>query len=290
MKRFVVVAAVSALGLSSSSCGKPAEAPTGIEDLTRFIWDRFDAPDDAGLRATQELEIQEAMANLDAELANLETPLTVDTPFKNVLEDLDEERVASLEGMAERTDKMSLAQGLVIADVITGCTLEQLENLTLATNSEEIHPGVYESYSKVFDDDDQVQAFDDGEVDTLAWRTTYGAQPVPGSAYEATTRIGYRRVKPNENAQFGDVLISRVHLPEPAVFSEGADSSFFDLDFQFETYHERDDQIIHFYPMWRRMKLGIVDSSQDAFITFSLDNMVEWDKQLEKSCAEGFAD
>ncbi|MDP2343039.1 MAG: hypothetical protein Q8O67_18935 [Deltaproteobacteria bacterium] len=286
MKRAALVV-VAVIGCSSSCiCAAPAPAPEGLEDLARFIWDRFEIKEDTDV-ALQDQELHAAFINLDEELAKLE--VDDDTPFKSVLQDIDQDRVKDLEGMADRSDKIGLAQGLVVANIVH-CTLEQNENITLSEKSAEIHGDVYTKYEKEFDDD--IGPFDDGDSDQIFWRLNYtiGSPPV-GSPYSAETRAAARRVKAidDETSPFGDLFLTRVHLPQPAEF-EG-DGSQFDLDFQLETYHQREDgNLIHFYAMWRRMVLGPVDSSQEIFINTSLDGMVDWDKETEVACGDGRAD
>ena len=284
----VVVVVVAAVSFPGCIFAAPAPAPEGLEDLSRFIWDRFEIKADTDV-ALQDQELHAAFINLDKELQALEVPVDDDTPFKSVLADIEEERIKDLEGMEGRSDRIALAQGLVVANIVH-CTLEQNENLTLSEKSAEIHGDIYETYEKEFDDD--IQPFDDGDVDQIFWRLSYriGSPPV-GSPYAAQTRAGARRVKAIDDdvSPFGDLFITRVHLPEPAVFD--GEGSEFDLDFQIETYHQREDgNLVHFYAMWRRMVLGPVDSSQEVFINTSLDGMVDWDKETEVACGDGRAD
>lgn len=287
MKR-ITAAIVVVLGLACSSCifVAPAPAPEGLEDLARFIWDRFDIKADTDV-GVQDHELHEAVINLDKELADLN--VDDDTPFKSVLEDLEEDRVKDLEGMADRSDRIGLAQGMVAGNIVH-CTMKQTENLALSEKSKEIHPDVYSEYEKTFDDD--IESFADGTTDQIFWRLDYAIdEPPVGNPYSAQARAGARRVKAVDDtiSPFGDVFLTRVHLPQPAVF-EGEGSQF-DLDFQLETYFQREDgNLIHFYVMWRHMVLGPVDSSQDIFINASLDGMIDWDKETELACADGRAD
>ena len=71
MKR-ITAAIVVVVGLACSSCifVAPAPAPEGLEDLARFIWDRFDIKADTDV-GVQDHELHEAVINLDKELADL---------------------------------------------------------------------------------------------------------------------------------------------------------------------------------------------------------------------------
>lgn len=289
LPRIASVVVVAGVVVAGSGCifAKPAAAPKGIEDLTRFILDRFEIKEDTDVEL-QDAELREAFINLNAELEAQE--VAVDKPFKNVLDDLDKKHVQDLEGMTdEKLEKLGLAQGLVIADVIR-CTMKQNENLMLSQKSAELRPDVYAEYEKIFDED--IQPYADGAKDQLLWNVDYTLNDPPvGSAYSAVARGGARRVQglDDDTSPFGDLLITRVHLPEPAVF-EGEGSEF-SLDFQLETYHTNaDGHLLHLYANWRRMKLGPVDSSQEVFINTSLDGMVDWDKDTEAACADGRAD
>jgi hypothetical protein len=293
MKRFHVSALVVAVVVGASGSGcifvKPAGAPDSIEGITRFILDRFEIKEDTDV-ALQDEELHGAFIKLDEALRDLPQPLDEDHPFKDVLEDLEPEHVDDLEGMDDDAlDDLGLAQGLVIADIVH-CSFEQNQNLMLSQKSAEIHPDVYEEYSKEFDED--VDPYAEGDKDQLFWSLDYSLKDPPvGSAYSAVARGGARRVKniDDEKSPFGDVLITRVHLPEPAVF-EGEGSEF-TLDFQLETYHKNSDgDLVHLYANWRRMKLGPVDSSQEVFINTSLDGMVDWDTEIDAACADGTAD
>ncbi len=293
MKRFHVsvfcCASVVVSGLGSSGCifAKPAEAPEGLEDLTRFILDRFEIKEDTDVEV-QDAELREAFINLNAELEK--QAVSEEKPFKNVLDDLEDKHVKDLEGMTEaKLEKLGLAQGLVIADVVH-CTFKQNQNLMLGQKSPDIHPDVYAEYDKVFDED--TSAYAGGDTNQLFWDLSYKLKDPPvGSAYSAVARGGARRIKAldDETSPFGDLLVTRVHLPEPAVF-EGEGSEF-SLDFQLETYHKNaDGDLLHLYANWRRMKLGPVDSSQEIFINTSLDGMVDWDAEIDAACADGTAD
>lgn len=280
---FAVVA-----GGSGCIFAKPEPAPKGLEDLTRFILDRFEIKEDTDV-AVQDAELHDAFINLNKELEDLE--VSEDKPFKSVLDDIEEKHVDDLEGMDKdgALDQLGLAQGLIIADVVH-CTFEQNQNLMLGQKSPEIHPDVYAEYDKAFDE--ETSPYADGDKDQLFWDLSYTLKDPPvGSAYSAVARGGARRVKAidDEKSPFGDVLITRVHLPEPAVF-EGEGSEF-TLDFQLETYHKNaDGDLLHVYANWRRMKLGPVDSSQEVFINTSLDGMVDWDTEIDAACADGTAD
>ena len=107
MKRFHVsvfcCASVVVSGLGSSGCifAKPAEAPEGLEDLTRFILDRFEIKEDTDVEV-QDAELREAFINLNAELEK--QAVSEEKPFKNVLDDLEDKHdvAADLESLTAK--------------------------------------------------------------------------------------------------------------------------------------------------------------------------------------------
>jgi hypothetical protein len=271
------------LALASSSmvfAGCAAEeAPAGLDDLSRFIFDRV-APAEGLDLATQEAEVRDAVLKLQAEFES--QSITYDTPFTGTLSDLPEASVAGLEGVGDRAADVGIAQGFGLAN-IARCTLQQEVNLVTSNRAMEIHPDVYQAYEKDFDVDPA--AFRDGSESSLQWRTTYKiAQPPVGSAYEAKLRAVGRRI-PGDGT-FGDIFMTRVHLLEPAVFD--GDGSSFELDFQTEIYVDNGDGTLnHFYGMWRRMVLGPVSSSDELFIGQTLTGFVDFEKRVEAACADG---
>ncbi len=214
------------------------------------------------------------------ELASI--PVTADAPFTGTLQDIDAALVADLEGVGERADDIALAQGFALAN-LTSCSIAQQVGLVASNRAMEIHPDVYESYDKEFDDD--TAAFKAGDLDFMTWRTTYTLLPPPvGSAYTAKLRGAGRRI--DAGGEIGELFLTRVHLLEPAEFA--GDGSSFDLDFQMELYvDDGDGTLTHFYMMWRRMVLGPIDSSSEAFIGPTLSGFVEFEERVETACSDG---
>ncbi len=269
---------VTALSLTGVGCATEP-APDGLDDLSRFLWARFD-PAEGLERGTQETEIRDAVVQLQAEFDAL--GVTDDAPFTGTLDDLEAEDVADLEGVGDRADDIALVQGFALANVAR-CTMAQEIGLVMSNRAKEIHPDVYETYEKEFDGDPA--AFRDGEVDLMRWRTTYKIAPPPvGSAYTAKLRASGRRIPASDDV--GEIFMTRVHLLEPADF-DGEGSSF-DLDFQTEIYVDNGDGTLnHFYAMWRRMVLGPVDSSSELFVGQTLSGFVDFENRVEAACADG---
>ena len=271
------VCAVSLFVLGGGCAAK--EAPSGLDDLSQFIFDRVEPAPGLDL-SSQESEIRDAARKLQAEFAA--QAITSEAPFTGTLSDLPEGSVANLEGVGERASDIALAQGFALAN-LARCTLQQEVNLVASQLALEVHPDVYETYEKVFDED--VTAFREGTASSLGWNTTYKIAPPPvGSAYEAKLRVVGRRIAGDDSV--GDILMTRVHLLEPAVFD--GDGGAFDLDFQTEIYVDnRDGTLSHLYGMWRRMVLGPVSSSDEIFIGQTLSGFVEFENRVEAACADG---
>jgi hypothetical protein len=254
-------------------------APDGLDDLSRFLWARFDPAEGLALGA-QESELRDAVSKLAQEFDALN--VADDAPFTGTLGDLARADVADLEGVGDRADDIALAQGFALANVAR-CTLDQEIGLVMSNRAKEIHPDVYDTYEKEFDGD--TEAFKDGSLDLMRWRTTYKIAPPPvGSAYTAKLRASGRRIPAGDDV--GEIFMTRVHLLEPAVFD--GDGSSFELDFQTEVYVDNGDGTLkHFYAMWRRMVLGPVDSSSELFIGQTLSGFVDFENRVEAACADG---
>jgi hypothetical protein len=269
---------VASLSLMGGGCAAQ-DAPSGLDDLSQFIFDRVEPATGLEL-SSQESEIRDAARKLQAEFAA--QAITIEAPFTGTLSDLPEASVADLEGVADRAADVALAQGFALANVAR-CTLQQEVNLVSSDLAREVHPGVYDLYEKTFDVD--ASGFREGTETSLGWRTTYKIAPPPvGSAYQANLRVIGRRVAGDDSV--GDILMTRVHLLEPAVFD--GDGGSFDLDFQTEIYVDnRDGTLSHFYGMWRRMVLGPVSSSDEIFISQTLSGFVDFENRVEAACADG---
>jgi hypothetical protein len=279
-RRSCIAGLVALLSLPSVGCAQ--EAPEGLDNLSRFLFDRFEPAEGLELGA-QETEIRDAVKKLKSEFAALE--VSVDKPFTGTLSDLEKANVQDLEGVGDRADKIDLAQGFALANIST-CTVQQEVNLVASNRAMEIHPDVYESYEKDFDDD--TAPFKANEVSLLRWRTTYKLLPPPvGSAYRAKLRAGGRRIAAADGV--GELFMTRVHLLEPAKFD--GDGSRFEQDYQYEIYVDNEDgTLTHFYAMWRHMVLGIVDSSSELFIGQTLSGFVDFEDRVEQACADGKLD
>jgi hypothetical protein len=266
--------ALLALLSTMMACKGPEPAPAELDDVLQFMWLRFNA-NDGDDKAIQDAELRDAVIRLDAAVGDLSEPK------QGLLQD-PTVAMATRVGQSDPGDELILSQGMYIAN-ITGCSIAQNIELTLATNADELRPTTYLDYSKVHSTD--ADAFESGASDAQEWQTTYVVKPIT-EAYTANITGRARRVRANnaEDSPFGDLFMTQVVLNEPATFDSEGTSSKFTLDYQLEVYWEKDGAVRHAYAIWRRMALGITSSQDQIFIDTQLDGMLDWEKDADEMC------
>lgn len=251
-----------------SGCPTPrTEAPDDVEGLARFFFAEQ-------LRATDE-ELDDAVGKAHAVLEEL----LADEPHRvGALDFLDEE---ALEAAEVSGGDPREAPGMYLVKRFR-CDLDVLAEILTHPDQPAVHPGVYQSYDRAFDDDRDAWLKRDESV--LRWQVTYEAKPT-ATLYRAKTRSGVRHV-PKASASVGPSIVQRTVLREPATFEGDPDNHVFDQDYQSEVFIDvGGGEVLHFYGLWRFMQLGIVSVHDDAFVDFQLNGMVEWDDQTEAACA-----
>lgn len=250
-----------------SACPPPrAEAPEDLEGLARYFFA-------AQVSATDE-ELDEAIGNLSEVLEGV---LDGEPHKVGALQLLDQE---TLDAAEVSGGDPSEAPGMFLAKRFR-CDFDVLADVLTHPDQLALRPGVYQSYERTFDDDrDAWLAEDDG---LLRWHVTYEAKPT-ATLYRARTQSGIRNV-PKGEASVGPTLVQRTVLREPAAFEGNPDNHVFDQDYQSEVFIDvGGGEILHFYGLWRFMRLGIVSVHDDAFVDFQLNGMIEWDDQTEAAC------
>lgn len=244
-----------------------SEAPGDLEGLARFFFAQQ-------LSASDE-ELDEAIGNTHAVLGEL---LGDEPHAVGALELLDEEALAAA-GVSDADP--SLAPGMFLAKRFR-CDLDVLAEILTHPDQPAVHPGVYDSYDRAFDDDRDAWLARDEDV--LRWQVTYEATPT-ATQYRARTKSGVRHV-PKLAASVGPSIVQRTVLREPAAFDGDPDNHVFDQDYQSEVFIDvGEGEVLHFYGLWRFMQLGIVSVHDDVFVDFQLDGMIQWDDQTEAACA-----
>ncbi len=268
--------------LQTTGCRGPAEAPEDLDGLARFFFNRF-APKNDDLTdadpAVSDAEIQDGIARLHDVLDGD----ALNEPQLGTLADITAEELATA-GLPDADPQRP--QGMFIADIVR-CSLDRLEDIIRTDDQLSLYPEAYAAYSRV-NDADRPQY-------NPTWVSTFTSadNALFTNQFTAVTHSGLRKVpdverSSGEPAPFGRVLTSRVVMPEPATFEQPSDSVAYQNDFQVEVFYPRaEGELVHFYGMWRFMKLGVLgDSGSDLFIDQTTGGMIDWDKKTSVLCEE----
>lgn len=248
-------------------CLQPQEAPADLDGLARFFFDRFDPVDeDPGI---SDIEMVDAFAKLHAVIGGDELPEHVKGTMGKM--------TATELALVGRDDLDPIrAVGLSVSGVVH-CTLDRMEEIVLDPDQLALYPEAYETYQRTFDADEREHL--------RTWQIDYRSSPEVPNQFNATVKSGLRRVPALEGAPFGRTLVRRGFFPDRAVFDDD-DNAEFTHDFQIETYHERaPGEVVHWYGIWRWMRLGVLDIGQAALMNITLDAMADWDKKTDQLCA-----
>ena len=251
----------------------PTLAPDALDDNLRWTWRNADTADDASLR------------DAASKLATAGKAETRTTPLKGQARlrlEAEDVQAVGLGG-----NDPSAARGLLIVNPFD-CTLSRLQAILSAGDQASQYPDVYKSYARTFRTDQA--AFLSGSAQRLDWDVTLKAALPVEDVYESRLRGGLRRVKGEATeATHGDFLVARTWLTAPAAFSAGS-TSYFKQDYQVEIFWEQSPgKIFHAYGVWREIKVGSVNLTieDDGFAQIVLDNLVKWDEQTARLCAQG---
>jgi hypothetical protein len=261
-----------ALVVLGAACAGPEAAPKDLNGLARFFFNKF-KPAEGEDPSTSDIELQDAIAKTHTVVKGDE--LSSDEPMQGTLENLTQEEVDT----AGLELKASKGQGMFIANIIH-CDLQELKDIVLTPDQLDLYPEAYAEYERDFDAD---------VPDYLpTWTVTYTSaeNALITNQFTANVKTGLRTVPATEDAEFGTALVRAGFVPEPATFENPSDEVEFSFDFQVETYHERKKgEVVHFYGMWRYMKLGVLGDSYDqVFIEQTLGGMIDWDKKTDELC------
>lgn len=260
-----------ALSLLVTGCRKIDPAPEALDDLLHYLWTELN-------EGADDERLAEGIVNLDAAVkaARLEEPEdgTV-TPLTR--------GEAALVGVTDRDPKD--AAGVYLVNTYA-CSRPMLEQILSHAEQDVLYDGVYDSYSRTYDQDQQ--DFLDGSIDELTWQLEYHSSSIVG-AYDARAEALMRRVPEldGELTPWGPILFTRTYMPRPADFEN--DNKSMDQDYQLEMYWEREKgQIVHVYGLWRQAFFGSGLSSDDKGVQrILLNNLLDWDETTEQVCADG---
>lgn len=256
-------------GASLLGCEQPVEAPEDLNGLARFFYRSFEPPDRDPALVDQEIQAGVVQLHAVLDAASLDE-------LRGTLDDITTDELSTV-GMEERDP--TIPQGMFIANVIH-CPLDEVERIVLAPDQMALYPDAYSAYSRTFDDE--------RPENLPTWSLTYTSpdSPLFSNHFTVTVESGLRKVAETESATHGRVLLRRGFMPSPAVFDEPSDAVEYSQDYQVEVYYERAPaEVVHFYSIWRFMKLGALgDTTGDLLLDQTLNGMLDWDKKTDALC------
>jgi len=252
---------ILALVLSAGSACLPVDpAPDDLDGLAHWLWTNHLLADDG--------QVLEAMASAGGALSDLTSARS------GTLNPLATDDVGDVEH--DETADLTNAQGFFVATQFP-CDMAVLDEFLTAPNQDELYDG-YDEYSRSYTSDRA--AYLAGDDDTLSWDIDLRITPI-NAQYHALFRGGMRRVGGDDPQTRS--LLQFTWMPAPAEFED--ENSSFEQDYQIEAYFPRGDDVVHFYSMWRDMRVGAFSSQDDAFLSALVDGLIDWDRRTEELCA-----
>jgi hypothetical protein len=250
-----------ALLVLTAGCKSVDPAPTALDDLIHFIWDKYDDGLDE--------ELSSSLVNLESAVAPEEFEDVLDGMVSHLSQD-QADRVGISFDPAEAT-------GVFMARTID-CDMETLVGILTDPAQDELYVGVYDDYARTYVDD--VDAFVSGASDRLSWNNDFKTT-VLGASYRSKSTGWLRRVVGTEEQPGG--LFARTVLTEPSVF-DGNGNSFIEQDYHIEAYWQDGDQLLHVYALWKHNRLLGFDDEGEGTQRLVLNNLDNWDEGTEAIC------
>ncbi len=262
--------AALALCALAFGCKKVEPAPKALDRLFPWFFENIDQADDE--------QLAEGFRNLH-KAGEVDA---LDELVDGSLSDLDPEALGSAEVEAPEPSK---AAGVYMLRRLR-CSLPQLERVLAHQAQDELYPDAYDTYDRSFTTDRA--AYMGGDEDLLRWDVDYTAT-ILGKSYESKVIGALRRIPKidAEQSPFGDTLVARAHIPEPAVFEK--DSTSLRQDYQIEMYYPvGKGEVLHAYAIWREADFGAgINSDSEGSQRLLLNNLDSWDKETEALCEAG---
>ena len=123
----------SGMLLALTACGHVEPAPEDLDQLAHWFWSAYETNDD--------VELAVAVARFDGLTADLAEPL------RGSLTDLTAEEQATV--AVDAPQDPAAAAGMYVVDLLA-CTLDEVERLIYDPDQDQLHPGVYERYDRVY--------------------------------------------------------------------------------------------------------------------------------------------
>jgi len=254
--------------LLAVACTSPGEpVPEDLEGLLHYLWaERLEGDDE---------DLATAVANLDAVVGGS----TLATPLTGRTEALTDEELATAD--LDREVDPSEAVGMTLVNPFA-CELDVAAELLVTADQDDFYD-TFEDYERRHLDD--VDAWLDGELATIAWEVTYAVSIPLGSDYTADLAGGARRV--GVDVERGDFVLSWGVLTEPATFDN--DEDVFDQDYRIELFYAPvAGTVVHAEALWRHMEAGFVDTDDDVMQDLILDGILDWDATTAEWCETGW--
>lgn len=247
------------------ACKKVDPADATLDSLLHELW--LHAEDGTAS------ELAERMNQVDEKIGQGDQ---LEDPLEGTLSKLNEEEVAVVGVDVDP----SIAAGLFLINPVA-CDFDRIERNMWWQKQEELYPD-YEAYKRTYTSD--IDAYLDRSSDTITWNTTYTANSF--LTYDSTLSGSMRFIDAPEST-LGPILLARAWITEPAIFEK--DGPVFDADFQMEIWYTVGDHVLHVYPLWRHLDLGLGDSlntNNENFQGTLLAELVKYDEDTEKLCEE----
>jgi hypothetical protein len=276
--------------IALTACKHVEPAPADTEGAAKWLYANYDEGDAAGIAdAVDKISDDLDAGSISDAIETTMTPLSADavaTVDRVAVESLDEDAQADVtDDQLDSGEFVRLAdqQGMLIVTVIH-CSLADVEELLAMPDQNTLHGG-YDAYERTWDADGD--SYFAGETDRFTWSTDYTISTL-GATYEANIHGGLRHVAAEDDDafRFGDMVLGRAVLPEPATFTAGGD--YFRQDYQLDLIWERaQGETVHLFGVWRDMELSGIKSSNGAYISVVSDRSVESDGEIEDACSAG---
>lgn len=266
------------------ACHSTKPAPEDLDGLAHWYWQHFDGVSPVDETEGADADAIAAQVNLDAALAVALGSIEGGKTSSGSITDLSDTEQAIV--VVDPPRDVALAAGIYVADVV-GCSLDQIERITIDLDQDELYPGSYDTYVRNYTSD--VDAYLARETPYLTWESNIDATVLNARYHEDVTG-GARYVTDDGSVEggHGDMFISRVTLTAPADYEE--DGKSFDQDYQLDIYYAlSDSEVVHFYPLWRQYDYGSgFDQDSSSAQSLMIGGLFDYDDDNAALCADGF--
>lgn len=257
--------------LGAAACrGRPDPTPTEIDGLLHYFFTEYERGEDQDL--IDAVDNMEAWFDIHAIEGEVEGTITNLTGAE-----------VEIVGINPNVDMTWMNSALHFYE--QSCTVAQLEELYLFPDQGLLFPGNYISYERTYRD--EYACFDDGSCDYTVWDTAIESSfsGLLRAVYDLES--GLRRVSGEDSdGQPMSALLSRTHMPEPAVVGQGNSGAFFDQTYQIEVFLDTSEgRSLHLYGLWSAGGLVGLDPNARVWSNEYLAGLKDWNYRLDELCA-----